>query len=165
MLSTSDMLAVGALIVAPLIFWAQKALAKRDRADQRSHERALARESQRHSEEMERVRQRDASIERVVSTHCQLVKEAKFGGLRAFTEAGPEQLPDDAAVREAVARIERSTGRSMWGEHSAIVQDVDLREMFLFMKVRRLTVPNTSLPDVLRLMDAATGPRPHTDGW
>jgi hypothetical protein len=160
----SDNLIIGiaGVVLSGLTYFAGKAHARRQLQDQRAHEAAQAELARQHDWALEAARVREAGIARVVDAWLDLVRRAQSGGVHALFDVHPEQLPDDAAVREAVRRIEQSSGRSLWGEFASTMESVDQREFFLFMRRHGITFYAATVSTVVDRMKAESSrpPRP-----
>ena len=143
-MSSTLLVALGALVVGALIYFAGVQRGKSYRQEDRK-----ARDAVRIEAEEERERQdRAQRVRRVVDAYLELVRTAVDTGLNALLRADVRSLRDGGEVREAVESIARRAVKNPLGKLAPRLEKVDLREFFGLLESNGLQV--TNLEDVLR---------------
>ena len=160
-----SLIAAAALVLAGFTYFAGVQRTKRQQAEQVTHERQEAERARSHDRELQATAQREQAIARVVSSYNEQSSTHLRHGLVGFFFACPEQLPDDAAVREAIRRVELTFGRSIWDGQDHIPAEVDLKEFFVYMRQSKQSPLSASADTALGRMRASGRfvPRPPSE--
>jgi hypothetical protein len=135
-MSDEVLLALVALLVSALIYFA---------GVQRGARQERARQS--HEERLERERNDRRLAEKVADEYVHLVRNARDSGPHALASLGLQSLGSDALIRHAIHEMKVRTGKNPWAGEESHIEGVDLVEFFRLATENRVNFFSTPVAE------------------
>lgn len=150
----STVIGLAGLVLAGLTYFAGVYHGKGRSSEQQAHARELQEKDHALQRDLAAATRRAESIDRVVASFVQLIRNNQSGGIYAVADSGIATLGSHVDACEALRRMQLEVGHDPVKGQRAELEGKDLVRFFRYVKEKGLNLSQVSVEQILQKMRA-----------